>query len=46
MPGFNDGIFNEGGAGFWYWIIAAVIGAVIMVGLWAVPVEEVEYDET
>jgi sugar phosphate permease len=34
------------GAGFWYWIIAAVIGAVIMVGLWAVPVEEVEYDET
>jgi sugar phosphate permease len=34
------------GAGFWYWIIAAVIGAVIMVGLWAVPVVEVEYDET
>jgi len=32
------------GAGFWYWIIAAIVAGVIMVFLWTVPVEEVEYD--
>ncbi len=32
------------GAGFWYWIIAAIVAGVIMVGLWTVPVTEVEYD--
>ncbi len=32
------------GAGFWYWIIAALVGGVIMVFLWTVPVTEVEYD--
>ena len=32
------------GAGFWYWIIAALVGAVIMLGLWKVPVIEIEYD--
>jgi MFS transporter, OPA family, glycerol-3-phosphate transporter len=33
------------GAGFWYWIIAALVGAFIMLTLWAVPIVEVEYDE-
>lgn len=33
------------GAGFWYWIIAALLAGVIMLTLWAVPVEEIEYDE-
>jgi len=33
------------GAGFWYWIIAALVAAAIMAALWAIPVEEVEYDE-
>ena len=32
------------GAGFWYWIIAAIVAGVIMVFLWTVPVMEVEYD--
>jgi sugar phosphate permease len=32
------------GAGFWYWIIAALVAAVIMLALWKVPVVEVEYD--
>lgn len=32
------------GAGFWYWIIAAIVAGVIMVFLWTVPVTEVEYD--
>ena len=32
------------GAGFWYWIIAAIVAGLIMVALWTVPVEEVEYD--
>jgi sugar phosphate permease len=31
-------------AGFWYWIIAALVAAVVMLVLWRVPVEEVEYD--
>ena len=32
------------GACFWYWIIAALVAAFIMLGLWKVPVVEVEYD--
>jgi sugar phosphate permease len=32
------------GAGFYYWIIAAIVAGVIMVALWSVPVTEVEYD--
>jgi len=32
------------GAGFWYWIIAALVAAFIMVTLWKVPVEEIEYE--
>ncbi|HBD07651.1 MAG TPA: hypothetical protein DCZ69_05275 [Syntrophobacteraceae bacterium] len=32
-------------AGFYYWIIAALVAAFIMVALWSVPVHEVEYDE-
>jgi sugar phosphate permease len=31
-------------AGFYYWIIAAVVAGCIMLALWKVPVEEVEYD--
>ncbi|MBW2603720.1 MAG: MFS transporter [Deltaproteobacteria bacterium] len=31
-------------AGFYYWIIAALVAACIMVALWKVPVEEVEYE--
>ena len=31
-------------AGFYYWIIAALVAAVIMLALWKVPVHEVEYD--
>jgi sugar phosphate permease len=31
-------------AGFYYWIIAAVIAGFIMLALWSVPVQEVEYD--
>ena len=31
-------------AGFYYWIIAALVAAVIMLALWKVPVVEVEYD--
>ncbi len=33
------------GAGFWYWIIAAIVAGCIMLTLWAVPVVEVDYDE-
>jgi hypothetical protein len=37
---------NHGwGAGFWYWIIAALIAGFIMVTLWRVPIVEVEYEE-
>jgi sugar phosphate permease len=32
------------GAGFWYWIIAALVAAFIMLALWKVPVVEIEYD--
>ena len=32
------------GAGFWYWIIAALVAAVIMLALWKVPVVEVDHD--
>lgn len=32
------------GAGFYYWIIAALVAAFIMLMLWKVPVVEVEYD--
>lgn len=32
------------GAGFWYWIIAALVAAFIMLTLWKVPVVEIEYD--
>jgi sugar phosphate permease len=32
------------GACFWYWIVAALVAAFIMLGLWKVPVVEVEYD--
>lgn len=32
------------GAGFWYWIIAALIAAVIMLAMWRIPVVEVDYD--
>lgn len=32
------------GAGFWYWIIAALVAGCIMLTLWAVPVVEVDYD--
>jgi MFS transporter, OPA family, glycerol-3-phosphate transporter len=49
MSGIFTGwlVDNHGwGAGFWYWIIAALVATAIMVSLWAVPVEEVEYDET
>jgi sugar phosphate permease len=31
-------------AGFYYWIIAAVVAACIMLALWKVPVVEVEYE--
>jgi sugar phosphate permease len=31
-------------AGFYYWIIAAVVAGCVMLALWKVPVEEVEYD--
>ena len=31
-------------AGFYYWIIAALVAGCIMVALWRVPVEEVEYE--
>jgi len=31
-------------AGFYYWIIAALVAAFIMLALWSVPVQEVEYD--
>jgi sugar phosphate permease len=31
-------------AGFYYWIIAALVAAFIMLALWSVPVHEVEYD--
>jgi sugar phosphate permease len=31
-------------AAFWYWIIAALVAAIVMVTLWAVPVTEVEYE--
>jgi sugar phosphate permease len=31
-------------AAFWYWIIAALVAAIIMVTLWTVPVTEVEYE--
>lgn len=31
-------------AGFYYWIIAAVVAGCIMLALWRVPVEEVEYE--
>ena len=31
-------------AGFYYWIIAALVAGCIMVALWKVPVEEVEYE--
>jgi sugar phosphate permease len=31
-------------AGFYYWIIAALVAAFIMLALWRVPVHEVEYD--
>lgn len=31
-------------AGFYYWIIAALVAAFIMLALWKVPVEEVEYE--
>jgi sugar phosphate permease len=31
-------------AGFYYWIIAALVAAVVMLALWRVPVHEVEYD--
>ena len=34
------------GAGFWYWIIAALVAAFIMVALWNVPVIEFEYDQS
>lgn len=33
------------GAGFWYWIIAALVATAVMATLWAVPVEEIDYDE-
>lgn len=32
-------------AGFYYWIAAALVAALVMVALWSVPVHEVEYDE-
>ena len=32
------------GAGFYYWIIAAVVAGLIMVTLWAVPVVEIDND--
>ena len=32
-------------AGFWYWIIAALVAGCIMVGLWRIPIVEVEYEE-
>lgn len=31
-------------AGFYYWIIAALVAGCIMLALWKVPVEEVEYE--
>ena len=31
-------------AGFYYWIIAALVAGCIMLALWRVPVEEVEYE--
>jgi sugar phosphate permease len=47
MTGVFTGFLCDGwgwGACFWYWIIAALVAACIMLGLWKVPVEEVEYD--
>ncbi len=31
-------------AGFYYWIIAALVAAFIMLALWSAPVHEIEYD--
>lgn len=31
-------------AGFYYWIIAALVAAFVMLALWSVPVHEVEYE--
>ncbi len=45
---FSGWLFENFGwaAGFYYWIIAALVAAFIMLALWRVPVQEVDYEET